>query len=46
MLDAMELMLFVLIAVLIAIAAQLVGVDTRDLVRQSERTGSHAPLTT
>jgi hypothetical protein len=41
----MELVLFVVLTTLLALAAPLRGVDSRDTARPAEITGSHAPLT-
>ncbi|HEU5287312.1 MAG TPA: hypothetical protein VFV20_02825 [Candidatus Limnocylindria bacterium] len=41
----MELLLFIVLATLLAIAAPVRGVDSRDTLRPAEITGSHAPLT-
>jgi hypothetical protein len=44
MLDGMELIAPLVLLVLLAIAAQLFGVDTRDLLRTRDARGSRTPL--
>ncbi len=45
MLWNVELLLFVAVAALVAIAAQRYGIDTRDPLRPTERSGCDMPLT-
>lgn len=45
MLWTVELLLFIMVATLVAVAAQRYGADTRDRVRAAERSGCDMPLT-